>query len=780
MALIIKENALIEYVTGDTLPVNDVIIGTKARNIDTNKYVYWAGAEWVDFYPLSTDKVNWANEYVPKMYQKNDMVRDATWLVIANKDTHDRPAPQADGDKIELIDKGIVSFTDVAKTALVRSGHDYTFTKSGWLNKIELIAPVITENTKIRLIILDITDIENVTSKILNGFTLVNNEWQTVYVGKYIVRKDTTLRFILEIEDHSTDTVLMGDWTYVSGTPGSGEWTEGRRNTVRINVIDADGNDRRADLMSGTINTKFKFTQKDDDTKSIFYVNDELPSDEGDYIEFKTTTLDEGVAGIPDDGALTAATSNIPAPNSVHYLEDVDYVTDNPNSLINVVGLVELDGVMQPGTAGNAYGINIVFQKAYVSADWDILSHTDNSSGGLSDHVEQIQTDWNITDNTNVGYIKNKPITISSAQALAISNNTEHSDSLHAPSNAEKNVQSNWSESDAGKNSFILNKPPLAPSDAEKNVQSDWSQSDTSADDFIKNKPNVTGFVPLAGGDGAGKRMTGTLYGVGVLMDGDVEANGGHTQSSGISLAYMPDVESHNTPIIKFRGYSDYLAIEKSVSLGGVWGNGTNSTLQITTAWTGVMMVVYDKDDNFATPLKINADTIGIGVSAVADQKLTLGKAFAAYSLTDIDDATNNIIPTKEWVLDKSGGLQNVCHIGSVTDTTITANDFILNSDVVLKDNIDDLSAHKLRPVIFDWKATGVRDIGFIAQEVEEFYPEVVSEFDGIKRLSYSKITAINAARINELEDENKDLKDNIELMKERLARLEKLMENFI
>ena len=92
---------------------------------------------------------------------------------------------------------------------------------------------------------------------------------------------------------------------------------------------------------------------------------------------------------------------------------------------------------------------------------------------------------------------------------------------------------------------------------------------------------------------------------------------------------------------------------------------------------------------------------------------------------------------------------------------------FNLNSDVKLKDNIKPLESKSLNPVSFNWKDSGKADIGFIAQEVEELYPQVVStDKEGIKSLSYSKITAINAARINELE--------------ERIERLELLIQTLL
>ena len=103
----------------------------------------------------------------------------------------------------------------------------------------------------------------------------------------------------------------------------------------------------------------------------------------------------------------------------------------------------------------------------------------------------------------------------------------------------------------------------------------------------------------------------------------------------------------------------------------------------------------------------------------------------------------------------------------------ITAEDFTLSSDVRLKDNIIPLIPAKLRPVSFDWKKSGSHDIGFIAQEVEEHYPEVVvTDDNGIKSLSYSKITAINAARINELEAQVKMLEAKMEKLDALITKL--------
>ncbi len=103
---------------------------------------------------------------------------------------------------------------------------------------------------------------------------------------------------------------------------------------------------------------------------------------------------------------------------------------------------------------------------------------------------EQVQADWNQTDDTQVDYIKNKP-TIPAAP-----------------------VQSDWNEADSSSLAYINNKPTIPPQqwfgtqaeydlidpkdpnviyniEGSDNVQVDWNQSDSSADDYIKNKPTI-------------------------------------------------------------------------------------------------------------------------------------------------------------------------------------------------------------------------------------------------------------------------------------------------
>ena len=99
----------------------------------------------------------------------------------------------------------------------------------------------------------------------------------------------------------------------------------------------------------------------------------------------------------------------------------------------------------------------------------------------------------------------------------------------------------------------------------------------------------------------------------------------------------------------------------------------------------------------------------------------------------------------------------------------VTAPGFPVSSDERLKKNIASLepalvSILKLRPVTFKWKkgSEGVH-LGFIAQEVEKVFPEVVvTGADGIKAVEYGNLTAPLISAIQEQQKEIEELKAKV------------------
>jgi acyl-[acyl carrier protein]--UDP-N-acetylglucosamine O-acyltransferase len=86
----------------------------------------------------------------------------------------------------------------------------------------------------------------------------------------------------------------------------------------------------------------------------------------------------------------------------------------------------------------------------------------------------------------------------------------------------------------------------------------------------------------------------------------------------------------------------------------------------------------------------------------------------------------------------------------------VIARDLDLISDKNLKNNIKTLEnaldkVNKLRGVEFNWKDTGNKEIGLIAQEVEQIVPELVIESDGTKSVRYPNLVALLIEAIKEL-----------------------------
>ena len=97
-----------------------------------------------------------------------------------------------------------------------------------------------------------------------------------------------------------------------------------------------------------------------------------------------------------------------------------------------------------------------------------------------------------------------------------------------------------------------------------------------------------------------------------------------------------------------------------------------------------------------------------------------------------------------------------------VTFAKVTApNGFFQQSDFRLKENIGEIEDKgSINLVQFDWKETGKRSYGVIADEIEKAYPEVVETGkDGYKTVNYTEALTI---KISQLEKELEELKKSL------------------
>lgn len=154
---------------------------------------------------------------------------------------------------------------------------------------------------------------------------------------------------------------------------------------------------------------------------------------------------------------------------------------------------------------------------------------------------------------------------------------------------------------------------------------------------------------------------------------------------------------------------------------------------------------------------------------AFAKQSMVTGKNNLALGLQSMSNGQGNVAKNdQEFVVgsfnDYSSDTNNLFVVGNGTSHTSRGNAFVVtrdgvqnSSDINLKDNITDLKPKgELRLVEFDWKNTGRHSYGFIAQEVEQIYPEMVSDNGQHKMLNYNEAICAKIAelqnRIVELE----------------------------
>jgi hypothetical protein len=136
----------------------------------------------------------------------------------------------------------------------------------------------------------------------------------------------------------------------------------------------------------------------------------------------------------------------------------------------------------------------------------------------------------------------------------------------------------------------------------------------------------------------------------------------------------------------------------------------------------------------------------------------------------------NNYIYASYNSINNIGILYGVTGIFS---NTLTAAAFVTTSDYRVKENVQDLNlaqytVNDLRPVNYHNKLLGKQDIGFIAHEVQEHYPFLVSgEKDGAEyqSLNYTGLIGIAVKEIKEIKEQTIKMNQYLEL-NEKLTTL--------
>ena len=251
---------------------------------------------------------------------------------------------------------------------------------------------------------------------------------------------------------------------------------------------------------------------------------------------------------------------------------------------------------------------------------------------------------------------------------------------------------------------------------------------------------------------------------------------------SGTNLNITANTDfSANTITMNNLVINDTLTLGASAELLATQFNfGSDVTFNANVTATNIETEDFTANTTTINSLVIN-DTLTLGASAeLLFTQLTFGSdvTFSAnVTATNIETedftanniTVNTISATGDINFDSNIVANNVtftnvtsdtANIDSITANTVTATDFNSTSDIKLKENvlpIGDaiLTLNLINPVSFDWKETGNRSYGVIAQELEAVLPELVREKeDGIKTVAYTQLIAFLISAIQEQQKE--------------------------
>ena len=141
-------------------------------------------------------------------------------------------------------------------------------------------------------------------------------------------------------------------------------------------------------------------------------------------------------------------------------------------------------------------------------------------------------------------------------------------------------------------------------------------------------------------------------------------------------------------------------------------------------------------------------------VSGIAETNLT----FDGTTLTVAGNINTGQGVTEVYLMNQNVRTSDGVSFASITETSAER----------YKENIQSLEINpilNLRPVTFDWKETGEKDYGLIAEEVNEHLPELVkkNEEGVVEGIKYTKLTSLLIKAVQDQQKEIIDLKNRLD-----------------
>lgn len=325
--------------------------------------------------------MRWAGNHVSGAhYRVGDVVSQDKYAMICVNDTFDEASPQDNGASSWGLGTN-PAWTQQEVTAIVGGGHTWTFTEPGWVKSIRIWVEDISEGTEYRIVARNLADPDFPLVGVIEEQNLDIGEWSVLTQFNAInqlIGVGEEYKAVLFAANTAAETIFIHPWNaggVGGGDPISGDWNRtGGSNIVRIHNLDDGGIDRSAAMLGSIIGTSINIVNASNPSEFDSYVVLENPTDEGDHVEWNNIALLQRNGSVALSSALCNIEFRIPVAVPTKYVEVLNnWPTGNP-PWADINGSLSIAGVDQPSKEDSAFGIDILFQPAILSPDWEIVS----------------------------------------------------------------------------------------------------------------------------------------------------------------------------------------------------------------------------------------------------------------------------------------------------------------------------------------------------------------------------------------------------------------------
>jgi len=318
----------------------------------------------------SVERINpmrWHNKWIPATYLKHDTVIDSDWTMVANKETTDRPSPQAVGLPV-LIYNGSSPTLPVTAKSVVSGISIQGGEKAYWVSGYS--AYTVTGNFY-RIFTVDKDDV----IKELASFTASETGWKEFVLPLTLIPAYSDFILAQSVaEPDPSPTIWSGDWDYLTpqndADPLTGQIVQSGKSpsNLRIHKFDKASADRGTELLALTPGDIIEAV-------GMRWSIQLAPIDNGIWVGIVVAPAQQGSGS----GTQTFNFETV-SPTPITIVVDTNYWLTNQLGTGLIRGVHSLDEGATVYT-DDAYGVNFELQEAYISPDWDLLASPSGSSG---------------------------------------------------------------------------------------------------------------------------------------------------------------------------------------------------------------------------------------------------------------------------------------------------------------------------------------------------------------------------------------------------------------